>query len=120
MNSENMSIYCFDLDNTICAPHHAATNSVEKYSNASPIAKVISKINMVYDDGHEIIIFTARRMLTHQGNLAKIEADVGDITRKWLAEHNVRYHKLIFGKPYADLYIDDKAMTLDDFDRLIL
>ena len=120
MNNENMSIYCFDLDDTICIPHHAATNSLEKYGNAKSVAKVISKINRVYNDGHEVIIFTARRMLTHQGNLAKIEADVGDITRKWLSEHGVSYHKLIFGKPYADHYIDDKAMTLDDFDRLVL
>ena len=113
-----MSIYCFDLDDTICTPHHSATNSHEKYGNAAPVTKVITKVNSIYDVGHEVIIFTARRMLTHHGNLEEIEEDVGDITRNWLFKHGVYYHKLIFGKPYADFYVDDKAMNLDDFEGM--
>ena len=113
-----MTIYCFDLDDTICVPRHGAKNSQEKYGEADSVPVIISKINSIYDAGHQVIIFTARRMLTHEGNLESIEIDVGDITRNWLCEHNVRYNKLIFGKPYADFYVDDKAINLDEFNRM--
>ena len=49
-----MSIYCFDLDDTICTPHHSATNSHEKYGNAAPVTKVITKVNSIYDGGRGV------------------------------------------------------------------
>ena len=113
-----MSIYCFDLDDTICIPRHDKLCSFEKYGNAHPVSKVIKKIKSIYGSGHQVIIFTARRMLTHDGDLAKIEDDVGEITRDWLSKHEVPYHKLIFGKPYADFYIDDKAVNLSAFESM--
>jgi len=54
-------------------------------------------------------------MLTHKGNLTAIELDVGDATRFWLEEHSVPYDQLIFGKPYGDVYVDDKAVNANDF-----
>lgn len=113
-----MAIYCFDLDDTICIPRNGAKNSQEKYGKADPVSEVISKLNSIYDAGHEVIIFIARRMLTHKGNLERIEIKVGDITRNWLSDHDVRYNKLIFRKPYANFYVDDKAVNLDTFIRM--
>jgi len=109
-----MAIYCFDLDDTICRPRHSANNSHEKYAQAEPNPEIIERIQVIHKSGHTVIIHTARRMLTHKGDLAKIEKDVGDITRSWLARHRVPYDQLIFGKPYADYYIDDKAVLLRD------
>lgn len=58
-------------------------------------------------------------MLTHNGDLKAIEEDVGSVTRTWLATHGVPYDELRFGKPYGDLYIDDKACLPEDLRRRI-
>lgn len=113
VNNVSGKILCFDLDDTLCF-HTDANQTYEKYGLAKPNLPVIEKLNFWKSQGARIIIFTARRMLTHKGNLAKIEEDVGDITRDWLAKHNVQYDELIFGKPYADYYIDDKAVNVSE------
>ena len=107
-------IYVFDLDDTICFPNHNETDSYKKYGLAEPNWKIISKVNQLKKDGHKIIISTARRMVTHNGDIQKILDDVGDITKDWLTKNNVSYDELQFGKPYGHYYIDDKAVKLDE------
>lgn len=105
-----------DLDDTICFPDHSKTDSWMKYMHAKPNYKVIRKMQDLHDNGIKIIIHSARRMLTHKGDIEKIEKDVGEITKMWLALFHVPYDELIFGKPYASMwYVDDKAMSIDDF-----
>tara|TARA_B100001109_G_C18621899_1_gene361900 strand:- start:242 stop:595 length:354 start_codon:yes stop_codon:yes gene_type:complete len=112
-----MTSLCFDLDDTICFPNHQYSDAENKYGKAKPNVNVIKTMQKLYDQGNYIIIHTARRMLTHKGDLNKIENEVGNITRTWLSYYNVPYHELIFGKPYAELYIDDKGMNLKDMDK---
>lgn len=91
--------YCFDLDETICL-----TPSNRNYSEAIPYYKVIDQINKLYDDGHEITIFTAR------GSTSKI--DYTPLNIKQLSTWGVKYHRLIDkGKPSYDLFVDDKAIN---------
>ncbi len=97
---------CVDLDGTICT----LQNKTGDYGAAKPLPGAIETINRWYDEGHHIIIFTARRMRTCDGDVAKVVEMVGDITKKWLADHGVKHHELIFGKPYAHVYIDDLAL----------
>lgn len=105
-------IYCFDLDDTICYPNHEAKDTFEKYGKALPCPEIIEYIREL-SVGNTIIIYTARRMVTHEGDLEKIKEDVQEITENWLKEFEVPYDSLIFGKPYADVYIDDKALNVD-------
>lgn len=111
-------IYCFDLDDTICYPNHEAKDTFEKYGNALPCLEIIEYIRALSED-NQIIIYTARRMVTHNGDLQKIKEDVQEITENWLKEFEVPYDSLIFGKPYADVYIDDKALNVDDLKELL-
>lgn len=104
----------FDLDHTICFPNDEKTDTVEKYWLASPNVKVINKIILLKSRGAYIIIHTARRMRTHKGNVQNVILDVGKITQGWLESYNVPYDELVFGKPDADLYIDDKAINVTD------
>jgi capsule biosynthesis phosphatase len=106
-------IYVFDLDSTICRPQKF-DDTERRYGQAAPIPEMITFMQALKASGGYIIINTARRMLTHKGDLAKIEADVGQVTRDWLAEHKVPYDELLFGKPYGDYYIDDKAVNADE------
>lgn len=91
--------YCFDLDETICA-----TPSSRKYAEAVPYQKMIDKINRLYDEGHEITIFTAR------GSSSGI--NYTELTLSQLNSWGLKFHKLIDkGKPSYDLFVDDKAIT---------
>ena len=108
-----MATFCFDLDDTICFPNHQFCDSETKYAKALPNKDVISFVRQAHQKGHEILIFTARRMLTHNGDIDQIKFDIEDITENWLKKYSVPYNKLIFGKPYADYYIDDKAVQLE-------
>ena len=58
-------------------------------------------------DGHTILIHTARGALTG--------IDWTKVTLKQLSVWGVKYHSLIMGKPFADYYIDDKAINVADF-----
>ena len=106
----------FDIDDTICFPDHSKKDSHEKYGLAKPNLPLIEKMQQMADDGWYITLSSARRMLTHNGDVEKIIADIGIITTSWLSRHDVPYNEIHFGKPYASTYyVDDKSMTLDQF-----
>lgn len=91
-----------DIDETICV-----TPDDRDYSKAKPIKKNIKKINEMYDNGDEIIYWTARG--TGSG------IDWRDVTTRQFEKWGVKYHSLYFGKPIYDLFIDDKNISSDRF-----
>src|SRR4051794_5505164 len=93
---------CFDLDETISEKARDGG-----YTSVRPLPGAKEGLEALKARGAYIIIYTARRMRTHRGDVAKVIADVGELTRNWLAEHGIPYDELIFGKPYAHIYIDD-------------
>ncbi len=116
MNTQTLVI---DIDHTICIPNDNATDTVEKYGSALPILEMIESIRIAKEKGFKIILFTARRMATHNGDINKVIKDVSDLTEKWLKFHNVPYDELHFGKPNAIYYVDDKALRPEEFIMLI-
>ncbi|CAF3572427.1 unnamed protein product [Rotaria sp. Silwood1] len=98
--------FCFDLDNTLVSypSKHGDYNSVE------PKLQNIQLVRELHRAGHYIIIQTARRMRTHAGNVGAVIADIGRITLETLAKFDIPYDELLFGKPYADVYVDDLAI----------
>ena len=107
--------FCFDLDNTL-----VTTPTVPgDYCTCKPIYRVIDYLQKLHADGYYIIIHTARRMRTHKGNLGRVVADIGAITIQQMRDFAIPYDELIFGKPFADFYIDDKAVLpfVDDLDK---
>jgi capsule biosynthesis phosphatase len=97
-------IFCFDLDNTICK------TKKNNYSTSKPIRENISALNSLFENGHEIIIFTARGMNTFKGDLKLIKKNYMKFTKNQLNSWGVKYDKLIFGKPSFDFIIDDKSI----------
>jgi hypothetical protein len=95
---------CFDIDNTICKTIKS------NYKNSKPIVKNINCINDLYDQGHIIKIFTARYMGRNNDNKIKATKQGYALTKKQLLRWRVKHHKLIFGKPSYDLFIDDKSI----------
>jgi capsule biosynthesis phosphatase len=99
--------YCFDLDNTLVTFPKIKND----YTSVEPIPQNIEMVRMLKNLGHIIIIYTARRMKTHSGNVGKIMADIGKITFDTLDKFNIPYDEIFFGKPNADYYIDDLAIS---------
>tara|TARA_B110000858_G_C17633756_1_gene394774 strand:- start:12 stop:350 length:339 start_codon:yes stop_codon:yes gene_type:complete len=109
-------IFCFDLDNVICKSE--STN----YSTSKPYTNVIDKINSLYEEGNEILIFTARYMGRNNGDVNLAVKQGYKSTQEQLKFWNIKYHKLIFGKPVYDVFVDDKNFAfkknwLDDFKK---
>jgi capsule biosynthesis phosphatase len=96
---------CFDIDNVICK-----TNSTRDYSKSTPIKKNIKAINAAYNNGFNIILYTARYMGRCNENLAQVKKRIKPLTLKQLKSWGVKYHKIYFGKPSFDLFIDDKSL----------
>tara|TARA_B100001113_G_C20989854_1_gene570020 strand:+ start:293 stop:586 length:294 start_codon:yes stop_codon:yes gene_type:complete len=93
-----MKNYCIDIDGTIC------TNTDGNYDKAEPFVNRINEINTLHKEGNKIILFTAR------GTGTGINWE--DLTKTQLKNWNVSYDDLLFGKPEADVYIDDKASDM--------
>lgn len=105
----NKLTYCVDVDD--CISKHINRD----YENAIPYLSVIEKINNLYNQGHIIKLFTARGMVSSNGDIVLARQKNEIILKKWLDKNNVFYHELIFGKPLYDCFIDDKAINLRDF-----
>ena len=97
-------IICFDIDNTICKTVGS------DYKNSKPIVKNIRFINNLYDNGHTIKIFTARYMGRTNDNIVKARQKAKKITLNQLKKWKVKFHRIYFGKPSSDFYIDDKNL----------
>lgn len=102
--------FCFDLDNTLVTYPKIQND----YTSVEPITKNIKLLKYIKSFGHTIIIYTARRMRTHHGNVGKIMCDVGKITFDTLEKFDIPFDEIYFGKPYADFYIDDLAYNCYD------
>lgn len=98
--------FCFDLDMTLVGfPQEPGD-----YSTCPPIWQNIDLVKALHKAGHHIIIQTARRMRTHNGNVGAVIADIGSVTIASLQRYGIPYDEIFFGKPYAHVYIDDLAV----------
>ena len=93
-----MIIYV-DVDDTICTG--------DMYEAAEPLTDNINKVNEMYNEGHEIIYWTARGTL-RDGNWFHV-------THDQLIDWGCLFHELRMNKPAFDLFIDDKAINSEVF-----
>lgn len=97
-----MKRFVFDIDGTVCSEEKA-----QERMFAKPKQDVIDFINKLYNEGHTIILYTARGW------------DQQKVTENWLKTNNVNYHTLILGKPIYDYWIDDRSVNVNDLGRLM-
>lgn len=96
--------YAFDIDNTL-----VSTNGSD-YENSKPIQHRIDSVNRLHAEGHTIILFTARGSASGK--------DYSEFTKAQMERFGVKFHVLITGKPDADFFIDDKAMSPVEWDSI--
>jgi capsule biosynthesis phosphatase len=100
-----------DLDGTICP----IKEPEQSYADLEPLPGAAERIHMLRAQGHYVIIVTARNMATCQSNLGKVLKNVGRITLDWLEKYGIEYDEIYFGKPNAEIYIDDRAFRFTDW-----
>jgi len=96
-------IYYIDIDETIC--HNT---NIKDHNTASPLPENVAKVNKLYDEGHHIVFWTSRGETTKR--------DWSELTKQQLQEWGVKHHELKFGKPFFDVFIDDKAVNVKDWE----
>ena len=95
-----------DIDGTICKTPRE--NLAWQYKKAVPIQANIDKINKLYNEGHEIVYWTARGSTTGK--------DWTEMTANQLDNWGCQWNELICGKDKGafDMVIDDKAYRIDE------
>jgi glycerol-3-phosphate cytidylyltransferase len=101
--------FCFDLDGTICDTPCDSDGHNQRYWDSTPIPFMVETVNRLYDEGHYIIIMTARGRGSGK--------NWTELTKKSLDKWGVKYHELepMFHKPNADIFIDDKGENVFDW-----
>lgn len=96
----NSKRICFNLDNTLVSYPKIPND----YTSVKPIEHNIRFLKYLKQIGNIIIIYTSRKMDTYNGNIGKITFDT-------LSNFNIPFDEIYFGKPYADIYIDNSALN---------
>ncbi|MBD0316386.1 MAG: HAD hydrolase family protein [Nitrospiraceae bacterium] len=98
---------CLDVDGTLCE----IKSHGDDYATVRPLPHAAEAIKALRAAGHYVILATARHMKTCGANVGLVVARQGPTLIEWLSRHGIEYDELWFGKPHADLYVDDKAMA---------
>ena len=102
-----MKVIYVDIDETICKRETSRDfGVVHDYSKAQPIQENIEKINKLYDEGNTIVYWTAR------GSRKQINWE--ELTKQQLDSWGAKYHELKVVKPFYDLFIEDKALRIEE------
>ena len=95
-------VYCFDLDGTLC------NTDGNNYKDSNPKKDRIKIVNALYEDGHTILIDTARGCVSGKNYFF--------FTMEQLKSWGVKFHTLRTGLKFgADIFIDDKGISDEAF-----
>ncbi len=103
-----------DIDGTLCP----IRGKDEKYEDLVPYPEIIDKLREYQERGYTILLYTARNMKTHKGNLGRINMHTAPLLLKWIEKWNIPCDEIMFGKPWPQkkgFYIDDRAVRPDEF-----
>jgi len=85
---------CIDIDNTLCN-----TSGSDDYKKAEAIPGAQEALRQLRKSGWTIVLYTARHFNNWQ------------TTVNWLSNNGFEYDQIVFGKPPACFYIDDRAVV---------
>lgn len=94
----NRRIIAVDFDDTLTLGGNKWWENEESIPNFKMIELVVQQ----YIKGNTIIIHTGRPW------------NAAALTVAWLIKYGVRFHGIMCGKLLADVYLDDKALNVED------
>ena len=109
MFSDPNKTIVFDVDDTIL------TTVNRDYDNSVPHMEIIRKIRQLKSDGWFIVFNTARGMGRSKGNIDSVYKQVYGEIESFLKKWDVPYDEIQLGKTWARHYVDDKALTPEQF-----
>ncbi|MFQ6056189.1 MAG: hypothetical protein ACE5J3_09450 [Methanosarcinales archaeon] len=92
-------VLAIDLDGVVA-------ENTRPYRKAKLIKGAKEAIDKFIKEGWKILLFTSRFQRDEQ------------LTKEWLEEKGIKYDKIIFGKPYYSIYIDDKAVKFENWRQI--
>src|SRR5580704_11725181 len=105
---------CIDLDGVVCRLREPD----QSYAELLPVPGAVESLRAMRAAGHYLILYTARHMKTCGGNVGQVVARQGATTLEWLKQHGIEFDEIHFGKPHADVYIDDNAVRFEGWDKI--
>ena len=100
MSDSDRPVIAVDIDGTICTPH-------ADYSQCELIPGTREALHRLRNEGYAVFLHTGRHIDKYQ------------TTVDWLAEHEVPYDHIVFGKPPARYYVDDRAIRFESWDATL-
>lgn len=103
-----------DIDNTLCPTKKPG----EAYADLAPYTDMIEIVRDYKARGFYVILYSARNMKTHNGNVGRINADTLKTLLHWLDKHEIPYDEIHVGKPWpgkGGFYVDDRAVRPSEF-----
>jgi CMP-N-acetylneuraminic acid synthetase len=91
--------FAFDMDGVL-----ATLVADGDYTVARPNTPAVSLVKQLKAAGNRIVVYTARG--------GKTGRDWGETTKRQLQSWGVPHDELLFGKPPADYYVDDRMLSL--------
>lgn len=98
--TEEAAILAIDLDGTVCT-----INS--DYSQCEPLPGSLDALKTLQARGFSIYLHTGRHI-----NNARV-------TQAWLDRFEVPHDLVVFGKPPARIYLDDRGMRFTNWDDVL-
>ena len=86
-----MNNIMIDIDGTVA--DDIAGQDAYGFANAGVLDNAVESVNRLYDQGHRITFFTARR------------EEYRVVTEIWLNKYKFKYHTLLMNKPEGGKYI---------------
>jgi capsule biosynthesis phosphatase len=106
---------CIDIDGVICELRQPE----QSYADVAPLPGAVEKMNALKQAGHYLILCTARHMATCNSNIGLVVARQGKTLLDWLAQHHIPYDEIWFGKPHADVYLDDNGLRFTGWNEIL-
>jgi len=96
VHPDESNTICVDIDHTLCV-----SEGLDTYSVAVPIDGAKEALREFRAKGWWVVLYTARHFNHWR------------VTTSWLEEHGFEYDQLVFGKPPARFYVDDRAIRFE-------
>jgi capsule biosynthesis phosphatase len=108
--------FIIDVDDTILTTPLNEDGTYD-YDKSTPITVSVERIRSLKEEGHQIILFTARGVRTFNGDVKKIKKEHEERLVNWLKQNEVPYDSLVFGKPWGPnpIYVDNRNLSLHTF-----
>lgn len=102
-----------DIDDTISFALTYADPSV--YAEAEPNLELIATMQRLSKMGYKFILHTSRGWISCKEDPERAKEKYLKQIEAWMQKYDVPYERIIFGKPFGIIYVDDKSIRPDEF-----